>query len=1408
MSDDSAGSTGEVVERDEGSIPQAADSSCTTTASEQPDTGSNVGECDTDSTSVPHDTNNADIPRVALLKKELFQNTLRVTVGNTTVNGLIDTGASISVISCNFISKLKPSLVKYLQSDINKIYGVGNVAHDVTEKVQLSLRVGNQKLTQCFYILRQNQYDIILGMDFIRQHQVKMDFSFSDPEITIAGQKHYLQPPPTRSMLAKTLSAVTIMGYSAMDVPVKLSKSLKTQLMLLEPVSSLTRYAPGLSVADSLVSSQVTYCRIANTTDTPISLPDNCVVAIARTTTLNCITEQSEFYVECTDDQDHDSQGNTGNSDPHVNTVTGDGDTGNPDSTSPDSDNITLNVPNATMTDGDMDRVKSRMSKRLNLFTTSQMSSIGFYDLDKHRVDTETERPQSRTYYRESPLVQREIDRQVMELLRHGFIEPSTSMWRSPVVLVKKRDGTYRFTCDFRKLNAVTIKQSFPVPRLEDVWDLIGERKSKFFTTLDLASGFWQIAMDEETKHKTTFVTRNGQYCWNRLPYGLCNSPITFQKVMNKVLGDLLTKSCLCYCDDILVHSATLEEHLDDIDEVLDKLEEAGLKLKASKCKFAADSVKYLGHIITAKGVLPNPEKIAVVENYPVPQNPTHVRQFMGLVNYYRRFVKGLSTIARPLQDLTQKDVPWVWTEQCQSAFELLKSKLITPPCLAYADTSKPFILTTDASSVAIAFILSQKSDDGIEHVIEYSGRALRKGERNYGITDLEALAVIEGFAKYHPYLYGNFTTVVTDHAALVYMKNNIKTRGKLGRWALSLSNYNYEVVHRPGAKLGNADALSRLENYDTSEPPEEPMSTDQPDVCTISLDNQLDRGDLMAYPISDDFRPVIESVMAIQNVDITKLQADCPQIGPIYNYIKHQIVPDDPAVAKHVIAHEDEYGIRDNALFHVYYPRSRNKDKFASAIHQMVLPKDLRPTLVSEYHESIVGGGHQGFERVYEAVKQRYYWPRMYEDIREYVKSCTTCQRAKNARPRPPPLHPLPTPTLFNRWHMDFLGPVKPSADGKRYILLIVDAFSRWSEAFAVEAADAITVAKVLYSEIITRYGVPHEILTDRGTHFANTLIEALCKIFNVRRTMTSPYKPSTNAACERMNSFINQTMRTYVDDSQEDWPKYLPAIMMAYRHTPATRSTEYSPFFLLFGQHMNLPIDNAYLANNEDVAFPYRGEIKSVLENMQMTRQIAKENNERHQALNKTYHDRSAKDPDYEIGELVWLHNPRVPVGLSKKFRPQWYGPFRICEANDNHTYRLRDAVTHDVSDTLIHASRLKPATLHDESALRNHHRTMQQRGAPAPAQARDAQPPPNQNVEDEVEDAPGQPDEPPAKVEKVVNLCKNNKGRWYQVKFEGIPGTKWYLEGFIDIPNELIEECLKKKTWQGKTRKRKQH
>ena len=279
-----------VVECDEGSTPQAADSSCTTTASEQPDTISNVGECDIDSTSVPHDKNNADIPRTALLKKELFQNTLRVTVGNTTVNGLIDIGASISVISCNFISKLKPSLVKYLQSDISKIYGVGNVAHDVTEKVQLSLTVGDQKLTQCFYILRQNQYDIILGMDFIRQHQVKMVFSFSDPEITIAGQKHYLQPPPTRSMLAKTLSAVTIMGYSAMDVPVKLSKSLKTQLMLLEPVSSLTHYAPGLSVADSLVSSQVTYCRIANTTDTPISLPNNCVVAIARTTTLNCIT--------------------------------------------------------------------------------------------------------------------------------------------------------------------------------------------------------------------------------------------------------------------------------------------------------------------------------------------------------------------------------------------------------------------------------------------------------------------------------------------------------------------------------------------------------------------------------------------------------------------------------------------------------------------------------------------------------------------------------------------------------------------------------------------------------------------------------------------------------------------------------------------------------------------------------------------------------------------------------------------------------------------------------------------------------------------------------------------------------------------------------------------------------------
>ena len=755
---------------------------------------------------------------------------------------------------------------------------------------------------------------------------------------------------------------------------------------------------------------------------------------------------------------------------------------------------------------------------------------------------------------------------------------------------------------------------------------------------------------------------------------------------------------------------------------------------------------------------------------------------------------------------MTKKDVDWKWDDKCQQSFEQLRDGLVSAPTLAYADMNEPFILTTDASNVAIGYILSQKIN-GVEHVIAYAGRALRKSELNYGITDKEGLAIVEGFRHFHTYLFGNITTVITDHSALSYIQKHSNLSGRVARWALELLNYDFTVVHRKGSDNTNADALSRLENLPTENPQEVYNLPPNDEVFITDTCDSLEKEDMREWIIIDD-APLCETSMTIhQSIDIVKEQKECPEIGPIYEYIKTGNIPENSKFTASFLDSSDQFGIRDNVLIHMYRPRTKNIKAYKPVITQTVVPKSLRKTLLSEYHDSLIGGGHQGFDRTYEAIKNKYYWPRMYEDIREYQKSCLKCQKASNHMKKPPPLHPLPVSGLFQRWHMDFLGPLPASKCGKKYILLVCDSFSRWCEAFALPAADSKTVAKVLYSEIFTRYGAPRTLVSDRGQHFMSTLVKALCDIFGTKRNMTSPYHPASNSVCERMNSFIVKSLRSYVRPDQSDWPAILPGIMMAYRHTPASRSTEFSPFYLLFGQAMNTPLDTEIRSTLPDVSTQFRPDIKAILDNVKLSRDIATENIERNQQKNKLYYDRNTKAPQFAIGDLVWLHNPATPVGLSRKLRSRWVGPYTVCEIGPNHTYRLRHYNTHIVTDTLMNAGRLKHAVLHDHSAIRNDVQVDRQADQSTDANQRNG----HHINQDEAPQTDSQPvpnnaHDPLDTVEKVVDLSRNNKGKWYRVKLVGKPGTKWYLEGAIDIPQEMIDACLKYRTWQGKRRKRK--
>ena len=464
-------------------------------------------------------------------------------------------------------------------------------------------------------------------------------------------------------------------------------------------------------------------------------------------------------------------------------------------------DNVDDATPKSTVVS-----LKELLLRYRNTFSESEYD-LGLTDVVEHRIYTGSSEPVRQQLRRYPPAHVEVIKQHVDSMLEQGIIEPASSAWASNVVLVRKKDGTYRCCIDYRQLNSVTTRDAYPLPRIDSCLDAMAE--ARWFSTYDLRSSYHQVPVAEEDMDKTTFICPRGMYRYRTMPFGLCNAGATFQRLMDVVLSGLNLEICLVYLDDIVVYSKTTEQHLERLEAVLTRLSRAGLKLKPEKCKFFQKSVSFLGHIISDQGIGTDPEKIRAVVEWPVPTNVRQVRSFIGLASYYRRFVRDFVKTAAPLHALMKKNQRFSWGVKQQQSFEELKIALTTPPILAMPNDTGEFVLDTDASDTGIGGVLSQ-CQGGVERVVAYASRSLDRREQNYCVTRKELLAVVHFTKYFKQYLLGRTFKVRTDPAALTWLRRIPEPVGQQARWLEQMEEYDFTLEHRSGSKHSNADALSR----------------------------------------------------------------------------------------------------------------------------------------------------------------------------------------------------------------------------------------------------------------------------------------------------------------------------------------------------------------------------------------------------------------------------------------------------------------------------------------------------------------------------------------------------------------------------------------------------------------------
>ncbi|GBG59182.1 hypothetical protein CBR_g32198 [Chara braunii] len=845
--------------------------------------------------------------------------------------------------------------------------------------------------------------------------------------------------------------------------------------------------------------------------------------------------------------------------------------------------------------------------------------------------------PRSKTpkgrIFRMAPAELDELRRQLKELKEKGWIRPSTSPYGSPVLFVPKKGGTLRMCVDYRGLNAITVKNAEPLPRIDDLLDRV--QGCKYYRKIDLKPGYHQIAIRPEDQHKTAFQTRYGLYEFVVMPFGLCNAPGTFQHAMNRIFHYHLDKFVVVYLDDILIFSKSAEEHAKHVETVLSLLRQHKYKVNLEKCEFGRTKILYLGHELSAEGIRPEDAKVASIRDWPRPQTVTEVRSFLGMCGYYRNFVNNYFTVASPLTDLTRLDTPWDWSDECEGVFKRLKHALMNHEVLMVPDPQKPFIVTTDASQYGIGAVLAQQDGKKLRP-IEYMSKKMPSKKLAKSTYEGELYALYKALVHWRHFLLGRFFYLRTDHQILKLIKTQPALSDALKRWIEVIDQYDFKLEYLKGEYNKVADALS----------------------C---------RADYLGALVSD---------FGVSE-EVTQSLVGAYQEDPVTMDIMRKLQAKDKAT-------ESEFVMVDGLLY---------LDK--AEIKRLVIPSSerLRSLFLGECHDAT---GHFGFKKMSANLVRRFWWPGMLDDAKQYGEICQVCQRDKPRTQAPLGLlKPLPIPAGPGQSvSMDFMDTLVTSKSGKRHIFVIIDRFTKYARLVAMpETARTDYVIKLFKDNWVRDFGLPKSIVSDRDVRFTSELWKKTAEQMGSQLQMTSGNHPEASGQAEQMNRVVQHLLRHYIKPNQDDWDEQLPLIANLYNNV-VHNSTGVSPNQLHLGWKPRSTLD-FLLPENRPAATPgtleygvqYEKLLQEVVEHMKKAQQamIASENQHRRQSTFQVGERVWVKAS--ELGQ---------EFRISRKLMPQYFGPWEVLDIvgdeMDGPTYVIR-VPGHLRTHPVFHASKLAP-------------------------------------------------------------------------------------------------------------------